>query len=116
MRGEALMECASLVFGFGPACLAASIVGFLHGAFQPQLDQMQHTSVHDVPRERQPCIPVDAASASRRRIQRPPLPNDCLQPEVTALAAGTNGRSWPEAALLQGRGECFRGDGTTPIA
>ena len=48
-----MRNAAPLIFGLGRACLPSSIVGFLHGAFQPHLDQMQHSPVHDAPRERQ---------------------------------------------------------------
>jgi site-specific DNA recombinase len=51
--GRALRNAASPILGLGRACLPSPIVAFLHGAFQPHLDQMQHPPVHDAPRERQ---------------------------------------------------------------
>jgi hypothetical protein len=51
--GRALRNAAPLIFGLGCACLPSSVVGLLHGAFQPHLDQMQHARIHDAPRKRQ---------------------------------------------------------------
>ena len=51
--GEPLRDAAPLIFGLGRAYLPTSVVGLLHGAFQPHLDQMQHAPVHDAPRKRQ---------------------------------------------------------------
>jgi site-specific DNA recombinase len=47
-----LRNAAALILGFGRTRLPPSIVGFFHGTFQPHLDQMQHTPVHDASRER----------------------------------------------------------------
>ena len=48
-----MRNAAPLIFGLGRAYLPTSVVGLLHGAFQPHLDQMQHAPVHDAPRKRQ---------------------------------------------------------------
>ncbi len=49
---RALWNASSAVLGLGRARLPTSIVGFFNGAFQPHLDQMQQTPVHDAPRQR----------------------------------------------------------------
>lgn len=43
---------AALYLGLGRAFLPTLIVGFFNSAFQPHLDQMQHTPAYDAPRER----------------------------------------------------------------
>ena len=48
-----MRDAAPLIFGLGRACLPTTVVGLLHSAFQPHLDQMQHAPVHDAPRKRQ---------------------------------------------------------------
>ena len=50
--GEPCGIPAPAVLGHRRARLAAPIVGFLDGALQPHLDQMQHTPIHDAPRKR----------------------------------------------------------------
>src|SRR6266404_5028391 len=50
--GETLRDAATAVLGLGRALLPTFIVGVFDGTFQPHLDQMQHTPVHDAPRER----------------------------------------------------------------
>jgi hypothetical protein len=45
------------------------VIGFFHGAFQPHLDQMQHTRVHNASRERAHEIRVrDAAEEPLDRL------------------------------------------------
>ena len=47
-----LVAAAPLILGFGRAYLPTSVVGLLHGAFQPHLDQMQHAPINDPARYR----------------------------------------------------------------
>jgi hypothetical protein len=47
-----LRDAAPRVLGLRRTPLPAFIVGIFNGAFQPHLDQMQYTPVHDAPRER----------------------------------------------------------------
>jgi hypothetical protein len=47
-----LRDAAAVIAGFGRASFPSSVVGFLRVAFQPHLDQMQHTPVYDLVRYR----------------------------------------------------------------
>ncbi len=49
MRDQVRFSRRSATLPFVPIAVAV----FLHGTFQPHLDHMQHTRVHDAPRERQ---------------------------------------------------------------
>ena len=57
-----------LILGLGRACLASSIVGFFNGAFQPHLDQMQHTPINDASRKRTHQFGVRNASEVVREV------------------------------------------------
>ena len=64
----ALRDAAPVVPGFGRALRPSSIIGFFDRAFQPHLDQMQHTPVHDASRERQHQFGVGNAAEIVREV------------------------------------------------
>ena len=47
-----MRNAAPMILGLGCAPFCAPVIGFFHGAFQPHLDQMQHTPVNDPARQR----------------------------------------------------------------